>query len=204
MEAYHLDGLWRSERDHISIHIEGIENGIKVKRSDQGIWYRYITDDQVYYVDRIGNYYEVLEDDQLIWHETHSNKQIRFTKVNYRNGSSWNQPYINHHEDHRYTRGQILDRANGVRTGQWHDARNGKHLIIENYRDGIRLKQSRDHWTKYRWVRHDHEFRDSEGNTIRIIDQNTLRWISYHGKNARIYRYENSLGHYDDRGRSFN
>ena len=80
-EAFHLDGLWRNDRQNITLRIEGTEYGFRAKRIDQGIWYKYEAHDNHYFTDRYGNYYKLLSDDELGWNEDSSGKKIFFTKV---------------------------------------------------------------------------------------------------------------------------
>ena len=42
VQASNLDGLWRNQRQNITIRIEQDHlDGFRAKRIDQGVWYRY-------------------------------------------------------------------------------------------------------------------------------------------------------------------
>ncbi len=89
LHANHLDGLWRNDRTDQTLRIEQDQDGFRVKRTDQGIWYHYTADEGQRYVDRKGNWYALTGNDELIWNDVYSNKRIYFTKVDNRNGNRW-------------------------------------------------------------------------------------------------------------------
>ncbi|HJW28967.1 MAG TPA: hypothetical protein VJ508_06910, partial [Saprospiraceae bacterium] len=79
--AHHLDGLWRNDRENISLRIETTDQGFKARRLDQGIWFFYTEDRDHVYVDRNGNYYEILDEDHIAWHDARVDKRIDFYRA---------------------------------------------------------------------------------------------------------------------------
>src|SRR5688572_13544892 len=81
-----LDGLWQNDRQNITVRIEQEGNSFRAKRTDEPIWYRYDLQDDNVYADRNGNWYEVLDQNQLEWNEARTNKRIIFRRVDSRSG----------------------------------------------------------------------------------------------------------------------
>lgn len=197
LHANHLEGFWRNDRHNITIRIEDNQDGFRAKRIDQGIWYIYITRDGHAYYDRYGNYYEVLDDDEIAWNETASGKRIRFFKVDSRDhnnhydddqGGEWNehsdvsnyssyQPWANHWDQD----------FNQSLNGRWIESYRGHEIEIECFRGGIRVKLEHGGWEKYYPAQNRSVFLDRFGNTLQIIDHDSIRWNSNQGGPSRVF-----------------
>jgi hypothetical protein len=203
--ANHLDGLWRNDRQNITVRIEGTDNGIRAKRIDQGIWYNYTTSDDYRYTDRNGNYYQLQGEDQIIWNEAHSDKRIAFTKVAYRDQYGWDE-HQNHdggdspydYQDHYGNERQNEDHDQpwmdswyedhrGRLDGRWVDSYNRDDLEIEGFKGGLQVRRDNHGWEKYFPIRYSDTYRDQDGNILQLIDHETLRWKSHNGRQDRLY-----------------
>lgn len=201
-QAYHLDGLWRNDRNNITLRIESLEEGFRAKRIDQGIWYKYLTSDGYQFVDRYGNAYSIQSDNEIIWNEANSGRRIYFTKVENRRdenreyrGNRNERDYI--HND--YSRNPWSYPGQNVHAdflnGQWIDTYRNDELEIECFSDGIRVRRDHSGWEKYYPDRYDHSYKDKYGNRIQLIDNDSIRWEGQYGRHDRIYhrasRYRN-------------
>ncbi|MEP6793967.1 MAG: hypothetical protein ABJB16_06555 [Saprospiraceae bacterium] len=195
LKASHLDGLWRNERLRITLRIEQGQDGFRAKRTDEGIWYNYITDDNKYFTDKRGNWYELIDDDQLVWNDVKSEKRINFNRVDNRDYNQWdNQGNLYNPYDNSYNNGY----ANGWQKeyttdrtyhfeGIWYQ-RNGRgNILIESFHGGIRVKTDHRGWEKFYRDRIGNRFRDDDGDTIILLDDETLRFRNEHGKCEEIY-----------------
>lgn len=203
LQAFHLDGLWRNDRQNLTIRIESIDDGFRAKRTDQGIWYKYVAQDEHHYADRYGNYYELHSEDEITWHEASTGKRISFFKVDYRDEYAWDDQYEDDHpysdeddyewDDHRDGHGHKpwMDRwyshHRDRMDGRWVDAHRRIEIEIVSFKGGLKVKRPYSGWVKYYPDRHDNCFRDEVGNSIQVIDRNTLQWRSYHGRHDRIF-----------------
>jgi hypothetical protein len=192
VQAYHLDGLWRNDRQNITVRIETIEDGFRAKRIDQGIWYRYTAQDEHHYADRYGNYYELQNENEITWNEASTGKRISFLRVDYRDEDAWDDIHHgwNQHPDkHDYQpwMDQWYHDHNGRMDGIWIDSYRRSEIEIISFKGGLRVKRPYSGWVKYYPDRYGDCFRDDIGNTIHIIDHHSIRWTSYHGRHERIY-----------------
>ena len=202
IQATHLDGLWRSDRNQITVRIEQEEDGFRAKRTDQGIWYRYTTDDNIHFTDRYGNWYELVDDEELVWNEANSGKRIYFSRVDDSNDYRWNDrdndydTYGNNYPD-RWNDSRNDTRRNYI-DGRWY-TRNGKEDVeIVSFPGGIRVKTKHDGWNKFYADRTGNRFRDKYGNAIIIMDRENLRYRSQYGKHDLLltcYRHGKHDGH---------
>ena len=93
--AVRLDGLWRNDRENISVRIESTNQGIRAKRLDQNVWHFYAKKHEGMYSDGQGNFYEVRGNNEIMWRSASSNKQILFERVtgdqsdNHQSRSDW-------------------------------------------------------------------------------------------------------------------
>ncbi|MEP6646508.1 MAG: hypothetical protein ABJC12_05425 [Saprospiraceae bacterium] len=198
--ANHLDGLWRNETLRITIRIEQEQNGFRAKRTDEGIWYHYSTQDNRYYTDQRGNWYEVIDNDQLIWNETKSDKRINFDRVDDRNYNSRND-YRNNDYSYNGNNNNYFndyDHGNNQNNNGWYNDQNSvTHYSLEGnwfgrnekewiqivyFYSGISVKTEHGGWERYYGDRSGTRFRDKEGNTIILFDNETLRYRGQHGK----------------------
>ncbi len=206
-KAYQLDGLWRNDRQNITIRIETTNDGFRAKRIDQGIWYRYVNRDDHHFVDRYGNYYELRFEDQIIWNEASTGKQISFSKANDRDAYRWNErddredgrqhyrddryydrPDHNDNHRHHVWMDQWYDDHHVHIDGRWIDTYRRNELEIICFRGGLRVKRPHGGWVKYYPDQHAGCYTDDIGNTIHVLDDYTIRWTSYHGRHDRVFR----------------
>ena len=85
----------------------------------------------------------------------------------------WMDQWYHNHRDH-------LD-------GQWIDSYGDDHLLIECFRGGIRVKREHGGWEKYYPDRYGDCYKDRFGNTIHLIDKDSIKWKSHRGRHDRIY-----------------
>ncbi|MBK9981489.1 MAG: hypothetical protein IPP15_03530 [Saprospiraceae bacterium] len=207
LRASHLDGLWRNERLRITLRVEQDQDGFRAKRTDEGIWYHYITDDNRYFTDKRGNWYELIDDDQLVWNDVKSDKRINFNRVNNRDYNQFdNRGIIYNSYGNSYDRStqndwynnSYVDRTDYLE-GNWYQ-RNGRgNLQIETFHGGIRVKTEHRGWEKFYGDLSGSRFRDDDGDTIILLDDETLRFRNDHGKCEEIYtrhRHWDRDGHY--------
>ena len=173
MNAAHLDGLWRSDRQDITLRIEQSDNGFRAKRLDQGVWYNYILRDNNVYADRHGNWYEVIDDREIMWYESSSSKRMYFTK-------------ISDSDDDWYDHERNPNNAVGL-DGRWYDRSHGEYLVIKSARDGFMVQMPNGASRKFTSDRSDSKFRDGNGNTLIVLDRNTIRMRIHTGKQERTY-----------------
>lgn len=195
LNANHLDGLWRNERLRITLRIEQDQDGFRAKRTDEGIWYHYTTDDNRYFTDKRGNWYELIDDEQLVWNDVKSDKRINFNRVDNRDynqfdnrGNIYN-PYSDSYDSRNanaWHNNSYLDRTEFLE-GSWYQRHGRGNLQIETFRGGIRVKTDHRGWEKYYGDRSGNRFRDDDGDTIILIDNETLRFRNDHGKYEEIY-----------------
>ncbi len=184
MNAAQLDGLWRSDRQDITLRIEQSENGIRAKRLDQGIWYNYILRDNNVYADRHGNWYEVIDDHEIMWYESGSSKRMYFTKISDRD-DDW---YDNERNPNNTS---SLD-------GRWYDRSHGEYLVVKSVRDGFMVQLPNGASRKFTSDRSGSKFKDGNGNTLLVLDRNTIRMRIHNGKQERTYIRQTSNARRDD------
>ena len=127
MNAAHLDGLWRSDGQNITLRIEQSDkNGFRAKRMDQGVWSNYILRDNNVYADRNGNWYEVIDDRELMWYQSNSSKRMYFTKIS-DTDDEWND------------NARDLNQRTSL-DGRWYDRSQGEYLVIKTVRDGYMVQ----------------------------------------------------------------
>jgi hypothetical protein len=188
LKASELDGLWRSDRQNITIRIEESSDGIRAKRIDQGIWYKYIEHERDYFVDRTGNSYEVITSDEIIWREANSTKRLSFRKVSARNNNNWNEDRY-YDERRNWQSHQLVDIE-----GRWVDRFSGQVIDIRPFHDGYMLKGHRGGYEKYYPDRNGIIFHDRHGNTLQILDNSSIRWRDARGRDQRTFTRQ-SLSH---------
>ena len=193
-QASHLDGLWRNDRHNITLRIESLEEGFRAKRMDQGVWFKYLTKDGRFYIDRYGNSYVIESENDLVWHEAGSGRRIYFSKIYTRNNEEmehWDSRndhnYAHDDFEHNPWEGPVHYEPNSFLNGRWVDPHRKNELEIENFRDGIRVKIDRSGWEKYYPDRYTHSYKDKHGNTIQLMDRDSLRFKGQHGRHDRIY-----------------
>jgi len=192
--ANHLDGLWRNDRLNITLRIESQDEGFRAKRIDQGIWYTYLPQDDYIYTDRFGNAYVVQSDNALVWNEAGSGKRIIFSKIDSRDDDRWGYSNERYDRGYPYKGYDHRPRANARQhnftdflNGRWMDTYRHNELEIECFRDGIRVRSEHSGWEKYYPDRYNHSYIDKYGNTIQLIDSDSIRWQSQNGRHDRIY-----------------
>src|SRR4030095_15243350 len=209
LRANHLDGLWRNDRNQITLRIEQDDEGFRAKRLDQGIWYYYAEEDDRHFVDKRGNWYELIDDDVLVWNEIYSSKRMRFSKIDDQNNRHWNDHGNNrdpswNENDRRNNDRRDNDRRDNDRRdndnwkhnrntdqpdfleGTWYE-RNGKEEIqIENFPKWIKVRRSSGGWDKFYPVS-GNRFQDKEGNVIIMRDNQTLQYRDRRGRDSQIF-----------------
>ena len=189
LQAYHLDGLWRNDRQNITIRIESVEDGFRAKRIDQGVWYKYETKDGNRFLDRYGNAYILKSDQEIMWHEAGSGKKLYFSKIDNRDGDGRvykekKNRKSHHYENHgRSSRNHSRNHLDGI----WIDSKSDEEIQIESFKDEIRLKSAHAGWQKYYPGQYDHIFTDKNGNTIQLMGDDSIRWENRNGRHDRIY-----------------
>ena len=188
LHADNLDGLWRNDRDNITIRIEQDQDGFRAKRTDQGIWYNYVFDDGVY-IDKRGNWYELINEDQIEWTDVVSRKRILFDRVESRNDNSWTNRDRDDRWNSDYDRNERVpvDQRRMLAEGRWYDKRSKERLIIEETNNGYRVRKQNSTWEKFTSDRNGQRLRSRSGDVIQVVDRNTLRWRSGDGRGERIF-----------------
>ena len=193
LHANHLDGLWRNNRQDITLRIEQDEDGIRAKRIDQGVWYRYNLKSDDVYVDRFGNWYEVLDRDEIEWNEASSNKRIVFSRVESQNDDDWNDGYSDGSHDpwerdnDRWNEDSWNTGNASSIAGRWYDRSTKERLEIEPINGGYRVRTQNGAWENYARNISGNRLRSGSGNVIQMLDRNTIRWQSYQGRHERIF-----------------
>lgn len=209
LHANQLDGLWRNDRQNITLRIEQDEDGFRAKRIDQSVWYRYSLKSDDVYVDRLGNWYGVLDRDEIEWNEASSNKRIVFSRVDSRDDDAWDHAQ-NSNDAHdpwdqnrdRWDEDEWNNSRRSAITGRWYDRSTKERLEIESINGGYRVRTQHSAWEKYAADRNGNRLRSTSGNTIQMLDRNTIRWKSYQGRHERIFIRQgnrNNSGHWNDR-----
>ncbi|HZV71705.1 MAG TPA: hypothetical protein VFG10_19280 [Saprospiraceae bacterium] len=184
----HLDGLWRNDRLRITLRIEQDQDGFKAKRTDEGIWYHYTTQDNRYFIDRYGNWYDLIDNEELVWNEAKTNKRIKFLRVDSRDYNSWdhidNDYGSRYHDDWNNNHHNDL---NDHLEGTWFQRNGRDNIQIVPFKGGIRIKADHNGWDKYYGDRSGFRFRSNNGNTVVLIDEDHLRFRSQYGKWEEIY-----------------
>jgi hypothetical protein len=195
LQANQLDGLWRNTRQNITVRIEQDGDGIRAKRIDQGIWYRYTATDENTFVDRNGNKYDWITDNEMVWTESGSAKRISFSRVkedrdnpDYRD-DDWKR---DRDDDRRYDeRDQDWDRDRGhVRSsleGRWYDRQHRQYVDVKTFKGGLMVKMRHGGYDKYYADRSGTRFKNNNGNTIQVMDRDTLRLRTTQGRDVRIF-----------------
>ena len=190
LQAGHLDGLWRNDRMQITLRIEEEADGFRAKRTDQGIWYHYTTNDNRRFRDRNGNLYELIDRDEIMWRAANNSKKIHFTKVddrdyNRRNNGRYGDTYDNSGRD-RWNDGRYID-GRKIIEGRWYELHGKDNLKITLFDEGIKVKSKHGSWDKFYQDRTRNRFRDKHGNTLTVIDRDTLRYRSQYGRQERVF-----------------
>lgn len=197
LQAYHLDGLWRNDRQNITLRIESAEDGFRAKRIDQGVWYEYVTKDGYRFLDRYGNAYILKSDQEIMWHEAGSGKKIYFSKIDNRNGDGRVYKEKKNRNGHHYenqgrsSRNHPQNHLNGI----WVDSNSDEEIQIEYFKDEIRVKKAHAGWQKYYPEQKGHVFRDKYGNTIQLMGNDSIQWENQNGKHDKIYYRASAYRH---------
>ena len=188
LEASPLDGLWTNDRHRITLRIESDEDGLRVKRTDQGVWFRYEARSNNYFEDRKGNAYELVRQDELVWHDVSSTKRIHFIKVR----DSGHHPAIHDnfreydwHDDYDYQKGHSSSLINVE--GTWADRLSGRKASVKSLRNGLLVKIGNHPAEKYFADRSGVKFRNKFGHTIHILDHQTFRWRDFHSGRSAVF-----------------
>lgn len=195
LHANHLDGLWHNDLLRITLRIEQDQDGFRAKRTDEGIWYSYTTQDNRYFTDRNGNWYDVIDDEEIVWNEAKTDKRIKFIRLENRDYNSRDNTYDPFDQlDNESPQGRYYkynqhntDDRNYQLEGTW-SPRNGREYIqIIPSREGIRVKTDHHGWEKYYGDRTGSRYRSNNGNTIMLLDDDHIRIRSQYGKYEEIY-----------------
>lgn len=215
VKADHLDGLWRNDRQNITIRIEQDENSIRTKRTDQGIWYTYTQQDANTFTDNKGNRYEVINDDQIAWIEFTSRKRISFERAD-SNEDSWDDhsdtdgsydprerddPWNRDHRDRdeRDDRDE-WDRQGRSIEGRWYAKSTKERLIIESIGSSYRVRSLHGGWEKFNVDRRG-RLRSGSGDIIEQINSDKIRLLSNRGRYEQIFVRQGNGHHHDEGGK---
>ncbi len=211
LQASQLDGLWRNTRQNITVRIEQDDDGIRAKRTDQGIWYRYVAKDENTFIDRNGNRYDWVTDDEVVWTESGSSKRVSFNRVKENRGNpdnsdnnGWdNDGWNNNNRNHNRNDGWDSDRGNfsGSLEGRWYNRQHRKYVDVKSFKGGYMVKTRKGGYDKYYSDRSGSRFKNNAGNTIQVIDRETLRMRTSQGRDVLMFtRNETSDHHHPGRG----
>jgi len=190
-----IEGFWRSTNTNIVIEIDRANNGIKVRRANNGKWkyYRKIVGFDIY-SDHYGKKFKLVDANELVWMKNSYINADQFIKV--RNDD---YGYLdNHHDNHDYLNGVYCEADhihNHPLNGEWVSRSAREVLHIQPTRFGLEVrKNGSSRWRDYRAVTR-RKFRDRSGNTIKVLDNNELYWKSdcgrykiYYGKARHRHR----------------
>jgi len=202
VKADHLDGLWQSERQNITIRIEQDDNSFRAKRIDQGIWYTYVQQDDDVYVDRNGNWYQIIDDDELEWNESSTNKRVIFRRVDSSDRNGWVDEADSDgkwNPRDRTDRNQWNTNDRSRIEGRWYDRSTKERLIIEAINNGYRVRTQHGGWEQFASDRSGKRLKSRSGDVIQIIDSNRLRFISDRGRHESIFIRQGN-GYQSDKG----
>ena len=214
LQASQLDGLWRNTRQNITVRIEQDDDGIRAKRTDQGIWYRYVAKDENTFVDRNGNKYDWITDDEVVWTESGSAKRISFVRIkedrnnpDYRDDDwnrdrddDWNRDGDN---DDRWDNDRDRDWGNSRASleGRWYDRQHRQYVDVKSFKGGLMVKMRNGGYDKYYADRSGARFKNNNGNIIQVMDRDTLRLRSSYNRDVRIFtRNDNSNDNHPGKG----
>lgn len=187
LNAEQLDGLWKNVRQNITIRIEQDNDGIRAKRSDQGVWYRYEQQREHVFTDRNGNTYEVIQKDQLQWKEAGSGKRIIFTRVDSSDGPRWSSDKNDPAKRDKAKWNDKRYQARSPIAGRWYDRSTKERLIIEPIDGAYRVRTQHGGWETYAVDRSGERLKSRSGNMIQLIDRNTIRVKAKRDREERIY-----------------
>ena len=193
LKAAHLDGLWRNQRQNITVRIEQDNDGFRAKRTDQGVWYRYSLKKDYYYVDRYGNSYEIIDQDEIEWREAGTNKRLLFTKVDSDDYRDRNRP------DDQWGRNDDF-RANSFE-GRWNGQSSRDQLTIRESNGEYSVRSQNGSWEQFYADRNGSRIRSRSGAVIQMIDRNKIS-MSIQGRNERIFVRDASSVNDDRYGRN--
>lgn len=210
VKADHLDGLWRNDRQNITIRIEQDGDGIRTKRTDQGVWYTYSQQDANTFTDKKGNRYEVVNDDQIAWIEFTTRKRISFDRVD-SNEDSWDDQsdtggsYDPRDRDDPWNRDprdrndrDEWDRQGRNIEGRWFAKNTKERLIIESTGSGYRVRSLHGGWEKFNLDRRG-RLRSGSGDIIEQINTDKIRLLSNRGRYEQIFIRQGN-GHHNNKG----
>ena len=178
--AVRLDGLWRNNKENISVRIQSTAQGIRAMRLDQSVWYFYTKQHEGLYSDGKGRFYEVRSEDEIMWREASTGKRILFNRVTNDQSDSRESEPDWQSDDDRGTNDRRDD-------GDWDNDRRRGDDDWDNDRDNDR---------------HDDGRYDDYGNRSRFASLNG-EWFSQNGRRTIDIRTErNGLRVYREDGRS--
>ena len=220
LQASQLDGLWRNTRQNITIRIEQDQDGIRAKRTDQGIWYRYVAKDENTFVDRNGNKYDWITDDEVVWTESGSSKHVAFNRIKEdrnepdysddkpwdkddRDNDGWDNDDWSNDRDEDWDRDRDSDRGNFSNSleGRWYDREHRQYVDVKSFKSGYIIKTRNGGYDKYYADRTGSRFKNNSGNTIQVMDRDTLRMRTSQGREVRIFtRNDESCNNHHGKG----
>ncbi len=173
-KTHHLEGVWENNRSNLSIRVESIRDGIRVKRLDRNRWHSYtqVRDDQ--YQDRDGNTYFLIDQNTLEWEDRKGQKRIRFYRDK---GDRRDNSYRSRDRDYHRDRGRTQlernhyygSRRQGSRiapqtlSGTWINPTTGQRIRVKTKRGTIKVRAHRGGWTTF-YPADRNTFRDRQGN----------------------------------------
>jgi hypothetical protein len=183
VQATNLNGLWRNQRQNITIRIEQDQSeGFRAKRIDHGVWYRYTLKNDDVYVDRHGNSYEIMDQDEIAWREAGTNGRLLFYKIS---------------DGTREDRLAGQDIRTNAFEGHWIGQSLRDRLEIRENNGEFQVRSSNSNWEKFYSDRNGSRIRSRSGATILMIDRDKIK-VSFMGRNERTYVRDHSYDHHRD------
>ncbi|MDQ3016031.1 MAG: hypothetical protein M3R25_04840 [Bacteroidota bacterium] len=201
LPATQLDGLWKNNRQNITVRIAQDEDGIRAKRIDQGIWYKYVASDENTFVDKQGNAYDWVSTNKMVWTEGSSSKRISFYRVdeNGNSSESWNDNPRNtdrRDDDGNWDNDRDNDRWNKDRNsgnyrneieGRWVDRQHRQYIDVKPFKGGYMVKSRNEGYNKFYADRSGSRYKDDRGNILRVLDRDTIQIRTHQGRDMRTF-----------------
>jgi len=159
-----VEGIWINSARGLTVFVEAIPDGIRVKRTDQQRWYEYEEYRVGQYRDADGNNYYFVDDSKLEWEGKDGKKRIIFSRGSMPEPSIvQNSPKSAHdvHIERNYFYGESA-RPSELE-GRWMNLSTGQSIFIKARANHIKVRAHRGGWTTF--FRDDRNtFFDNRGN----------------------------------------
>ncbi len=173
-----ISGIWQNEAKELVIRVEPLDDGIKVKRQDQSIWYYY---DQIrpnQYRDDLGNTYYLLNDQSLEWESSDGIKRIVFNRSDNKAAQTNKSGDTYIEKNHFFANAEDKYIAVNDLLGSWLNESTGQKIWITRTANEIEVQANN---SSIRFRRTDgNTFRDSKGNRYDYVN-GRLAYVSQSG-----------------------